>query len=122
MGHVFEDLSGEILAAAVDVHKTLGPGFIERVYENALLVALKRREISYASQQWIKILYEGVVVGLHRLDLVVDEQIVVELKAVKSLEDVHFAQLRSYLKATGKKVGLLLNFNASTLIIKRVVL
>lgn len=122
MGHVFEDLSGEILAAAVDVHKTLGPGFIESVYENALLVALKRREISYASQQWIKIFYEGVVVGLHRLDLVVDEQIVVELKAVKSLEDVHFAQLRSYLKATGKKVGLLLNFNASTLIIKRVVL
>lgn len=122
MGHVFEDLSGENLAAAVDVHKTLGPGFIESVYENALLVALKRREISYASQQWIKIFYEGVVVGLHRLDLVVDEQIVVELKAVKSLEDVHFAQLRSYLKATGKKVGLLLNFNASTLIIKRVVL
>ena len=66
--------------------------------------------------------FEDVPVGLHRLDLVVDSQIVVELKAVKAFEDLHFAQVRSYLKATGMRVGLLLNFNAPTLTIKRVVL
>ena len=65
---------------------------------------------------------EGEEVGLHRLDLVVEEQIVVELRAVKALEDIHFAQLKSYLKATGLRIGLLCNFNAPTLVIKRVVL
>jgi GxxExxY protein len=70
----------------------------------------------------VRISFEGVEVGVHVLDLVVDNQIVVELKAVKALEEIHFAQLRSYLKATGLRVGLLLNFNAPTLVVKRVVL
>ena len=70
----------------------------------------------------MRIVFEGEEVGEHRLDLVVADEIVVELKAVKALQDVHFAQLKSYLKATGLHVGLLMNFNAPTLVVKRVVL
>ena len=122
MSHEFEDLSGRILAAAVDVHKTLGPGFLESVYERALAVALQHRGILFLEQKEVQVFYESEEVGLHRLDLIVESQIVVELKAVKALEDIHFAQLKSYLKATGLHVGLLLNFNAVTLVVKRVVL
>jgi GxxExxY protein len=122
MGHEFEELSSKILNAAVEVHKTLGPGFLESIYEKALVVACTHRNIRLEEQKEIHVFFEGVDVGLHRLDLVVESDIIVELKAVKALEDVHFAQLKSYLKATGLRVGLLLNFNAPTLVVKRVVL
>ena len=122
MSHQFEELSGRILAAAVDVHKALGPGFLESIYQKAMEVALEHRGIPYDRQRDVMVYFEQVFVGLHRLDLVVENQIILELKAVKALEDIHFAQLRSYLKATGLKVGLLLNFNAPTLVTKRVVL
>lgn len=119
--HSFEALSGLVIAAAIEVHKALGPGFLESVYERAMLVALRNRGIPFLSQELVGIVFEGHEVGEHRLDLVVNNEIVVELKAVKSLEDIHFAQLRSYLKATGLKIGLLMNFNATTLVVKRVV-
>jgi GxxExxY protein len=122
MAHAFEELSSRILAAALAVHKELGPGFLESIYQKAMEVALMHRGIAFAPQKEIHIYFEEVDVGLHRLDLIVEEQIILELKAVKDLEDIHFAQLRSYLKATGLRVGLLLNFNAPTLVIKRVVL
>ena len=94
---------------------------MESIYEEALKVDLSEHDLSFETQKEIKIEYLGVDVGLHRLDLVVENQIIVELKAVKELTDVHFAQLRSYLKATGLKVGLLLNFSKPTLEIRRVV-
>ena len=122
MGHDFEALSGRILEAAVAVHKTLGPGFLESVYQKAMEVALLHRAIPFEEQKEIHIRFEDVDVGLHRLDLVVAAEIVVELKAVKALEEIHYAQVKSYLKATGSHVGLLLNFNTPTLVIKRVVL
>ena len=122
MSHEFEELSSRILAAAVDVHKALGPGFLESIYQKAMEVALEHRGISFQRQYEVMVYFEKVPVGLQRLDLVVDSQIVVELKAIKAFEDIHFAQLRSYLKATGLHVGLLLNFNAPALAIKRVVL
>ncbi len=122
MAHDFEALSGRVLGAAVDVHKSLGPGFLESIYQRAMEVALSNRAVPFERQKEIRIAFEGVEVGFHRLDLVVDAQIVVELKAVKAFEDIHYAQLKSYLKATGLKVGLLLNFNAPTVAIKRVVL
>lgn len=121
MGHEFEPLSGRILEAAVAVHKALGPGVLESAYQKAMEVALRRRDIPFESQKEIRIFFEGEEVGLHRLDLVVSKEIVVELKAVKDFEDIHYAQLKSYLKATSLRVGLLLNFNATTLAIKRVV-
>lgn len=122
MGHEFEALSGRIIEAAIDVHRQLGPGFLESIDENAMKVALRKRGIPFVSQCEVAVRFEGEEVGLHRLDLVVGDEFIVELKAIKALEDVHFAQVRSYLKATGKRVGLLLNFNAPTLIIKRIVL
>jgi GxxExxY protein len=122
MGHEFEALSGQILEAAVEVHRALGPGFLENVYENALIVAFNHRGIGFERQHEVHVSFEGQQVGLHRLDLLVEDQIVVEFKAVKALEDIHFAQLKSYLKATQLHTGLLLNFNSPTLVVKRVVL
>ena len=122
MAHEFEPLSGEIIEAARHVHKELGPGVLESIYESAMKVALRNRGIVYEAQKEVTVVFEGEEVGVHRLDLVIGGQIVVELKAIKALEDIHFAQVRSYLKATGLHVGLLMNFHAPTLVIKRVVL
>ena len=122
MGHEFEALSGQILEAAVEVHRALGPGFLESVYENAIVVAFSHRGIGFERQHEVRVSFEGQEVGLHRLDLLVEGQIVVEIKAVNALQDIHFAQLKSYLKATHLHTGLLLNFNAPTLVVKRVVL
>ena len=122
MGHQFEELSSRILAAAIDVHKALGPGFVEPIYQKAMEVALQHRGIPFQKQREIHIFFEEVDVGVQPLDLVGGEQIILELKAVKELADIHHAQLKFYLKATGLHVGLLLNFNSPKLVIKRVVL
>ena len=119
--HEFEDLSKKIIGAAIEVHKALGPGFLETIYEEALKVEFSEHGFHFDCQKKIKIEYLGVQVGTHRLDLVVENKIIVELKAVNELSDIHFAQLRSYLKATGLKVGLLLNFSKPALEVKRVV-
>jgi GxxExxY protein len=121
MAYEFEALSGKILEAAVAVHKALGPGFLESIYQRAMEVALQHRGIAFDKQNDILIFFEEEEVGTHKLDLMVGAQIVVELKAVKAFEDIHYAQLKSYLKATDLHVGLLLNFNATKLIVKRVV-
>jgi len=122
MGYEFEALSGQIIEAAIHVHKQLGPGFLESIHENAMKVALRKRNLPFESQEDVRIFYESEEVGVHRLDLVVNREIVVELKAIRALEDVHFAQVRSYLKATGLHVGLLMNLDSPTLVVKRVVL
>ena len=114
------DLTGQIIGAAIEVHKELGPGFLESLYENALCVELRRRHIPFARQVSIPVLYRGVEIGLHRLDLLVSDEIVVELKAVRRLDDIHFVTVRSYLHALGKEHGLLLNFAKTTLEVKRV--
>jgi GxxExxY protein len=121
MGLEQEELTGSVIGAAIEVHKALGPGFLELVYENALALELATRGIRFERQLTVPILYRGSEVGLHRLDLLVAGLIVVELKAVKAIEDVHFAHVRSYLRATGREHGLILNFAKSTLEIKRVI-
>ena len=121
MSYPFEPLSGRIIHAAISVHRALGPGFLESIYHSAMRVALKREGIDFENEAEVRIFYGGTEVGVHYLDLLVERQIVVELKAVRELEEVHFAQVRSYLRATGLRVGLLLNFNAPTLVSKRVV-
>ena len=115
-----EELTGRIIGAAIEVHKELGPGFLESLYENALCVEFRRRKIPFARQLSVPVLYHGVEIGLHRLDLLVFEEIVVELKAVRRLDDIHFVTVRSYLHALGKEHGLLLNFAKTTLEVKRV--
>jgi len=115
-----EQLTGEIIGAAIEVHRALGPGFLESIYENALCVELNRRAIPYCQQLEVPVRYRGADVGTHRLDLLVAEQIVVELKTVKRFDDIHFVVLRSYLRAARREHGLLLNFAHPTLDIKRV--
>jgi GxxExxY protein len=121
MGLPHEELTGSVIGAAIRVHKALGPGFLESVYENALAIELQARGIGFERQRAVPVLYHGSEVGLHRLDLLVAGLIVVELKAVKALEDIHFAVVRSYLRATGREHGLILNFAKPTLEAKRVI-
>jgi GxxExxY protein len=116
-----EELTGRIIACAIEVHKALGPGFLESVYEAALVVELKRVGFKVESQKLLPIFYREVLVGEHRLDLLVEDKIVVELKAISELENIHFAIVRSYLKAAGLEHGLLLNFATMPLTVKRVI-
>lgn len=116
-----EDLTEVIIGAAIEVHKALGPGFIESVYENALVIELERIGLSFEQQMEIPINYRGYLVGTHKLDLFVENRIVVELKTISEFHDIHFSVVRSYLKATGTKHGLLLNFAKQTLKMKRVI-
>ena len=116
-----DEITEAIIGAAIEVHRELGPGFLENIYEEALIVEFAKNDFKFERQKEIKVRYLDVEIGTHRLDLVVENEIVVELKAVKEFSDIHFAQLRSYLKATGLKVGLLLNFGKPTLEIKRIV-
>jgi GxxExxY protein len=115
-----EELSSQIIAAAITVHKELGPGFIESIYEEALAAEFDFLHLPYRRQHPVKVLYRHRSVGEHRLDFLVGGQIVVELKAVQALDNIHFAIVRSYLKATKLQAGLLFNFAAMPLTIKRV--
>ncbi len=121
MAPAYDKLSSQVIAAAIEVHKRLGPGFLENIYDQALRFELEDRGIPYESQKRIKILYGDREAGEHVLDLLVADRLVVELKAIKQLEDVHYAQVRSYLRALGLQVGLLFNFNSQPLDIRRVV-
>ena len=116
-----EELTGKIIGAAIDVHRELGPGFIESFYENALVVRLTEIGLRCQQQEEIKVYFHGVEIGLHRTDLLIESKIVVDLKAIKAFENVHFAVLRSQLRAIGYRHGLLLNFSKPTLEIKRVI-
>jgi len=108
-------LAYEIIGAAVEVHKTIGPGYNESIYEEALCIELEERGIPFMRQVKIEIGYKGRTVGEGRVDLIVGKELVIELKAVEKVLPVHKAQLLSYLKATGKRLGLLINFNTSLL-------
>ena len=114
------ELSGRVIGAAIQVHQTLGPGFLESVYEAALCIELDLLGISYERQKRVPLIYRGRPVGEHRLDLLVERMLVVELKAVKALEDIFFATIRSYMKAVAVEDGLLLNFATMPLTVKRV--
>ncbi len=117
-----EELTDKIIAAAIAVHKTLGPGFLESVYENALSIEFQSCGVPYEKQWEIPIFYNNQEIGKHRLDMFVFNRFVVELKAIKEITNEHFATVRSYLKAVGQKHGLILNFSKPTLEIKRVIL
>ena len=119
--HKFEPLSGKTIAAALAVHRTLGPGFLESIYHNAMCVALRNRSIAFETQRAVAVEFESEEVGIHKLDLLVEKRIVVELKAVKEVTDVHRNQILSYLRASRLKIGLLINFNSSPLFIRRIV-
>jgi GxxExxY protein len=112
-----------VVEAAVEVHRHLGAGYVESVYENALAVELGLRGVPFERQVAFRVEYKGREVGEGRMDLLVERCLVVELKAVEGLTDVHLAQALSYLKATGHPLGLLINFNVPVLLrgVKRIV-
>lgn len=111
-----------VIAAAYQIANTLGSGFLEKVYENALALEIRKRGQPVVQQHPIQVRYEGVVVGEFIADLLVQEEILVELKAVKALDEIHLAQCLNYLKATGLHVCLLINFGNPRVEIKRVIL
>ena len=116
-----KELTGKIIECAIKVHQELGPGFLESIYQTALPIELLKHGLEIETQKEIKIYYDGNQIGIHRLALVVNKQVIVELKAVKEFDESHLAQVLSYLKATDLRVGLLLNFAKGVLKIKRVV-
>lgn len=118
-----DGLAYAVIGAAIEVHRLLGPGFLEAVYEQALAVELRLRGIPFSRQAVVAVNYKGQLVGEGRLDLLVGNALIVELKAVDALAPIHFAQVISYLKMTGHQLGLLINFNVPILKegIKRVV-
>ena len=115
-----DNLTERIIGAAIRVHTELGPGFLESLYEEALPIELRTLRLNFERQKPVPIFYRAEPIGEHRVDLLVERSIVVELKAIVTLEKVHFAVLRSYLKALGLSQALLFNFAATRLTIKRV--
>ena len=116
------DITYAINGAIFEVNKILGPGFLEKVYENALLYELKNRGLKAESQAPITVNYKGQCVGEYFADLLVEDIVIIELKTVEKIEKIHEAQLLNYLKATGIQVGLLVNFRHPKAEIKRFVL
>jgi GxxExxY protein len=114
------ELSGRIIGCAFTVLNTLGAGFLEKVYENALALELRKVGLVAEQQRGVQVMYDDSVVGEYFTDLLVEDEIVVELKAIKALDEAHRAQCVNYLKATDLRLGLVLNFGTSRLEIKRV--
>lgn len=113
-------LTEQIIGAAIQVHRELGPGFVESVYANALEIELRLASIPFQRERLLRVVFRGQEVGRHRPDFLVADRIITELKAVKAIEDTHFVVVRSYLRAAGLEHGLLLNFAKLTLEIRRV--
>ena len=116
---MYEELTSEILKACFEVSNELGVGYIESVYENALFVALVQKGLRVERQVSLKVTFRGVIVGDFKADMIVDDKVMLELKAVESLTKVHYAQLLNYLKSTGIEVGMVVNFGTTRLQYRR---
>lgn len=111
-----DSLSYKVIGCAMEVYKTLGPGLLESVYQKALMKELELNNIYAESEVSVDIVYKGCNIGEGlRIDILVEDQLIIEIKSVEELHRVHYKQLTSYLKLTGKKVGLLINFNEADL-------
>ena len=106
------------ITGAMEVHRPLGPGFLESIYRNALLHELRLRGISAKAEMEVRVAYKDLVVGRHRVDLVVEDEVIIELKAINGIADIHMAQAISSMKATGLEVGLIINFGEDSLVWK----
>jgi GxxExxY protein len=116
----YSELTGKIIGCAMEVHKHLGNGFQEVVYQRALSIELNMNNIAHVREQEMPLKYKGFNIGTRRVDFFVDDKIMLEIKAVKELEDVHLAQAINYLEAYGMEIGLLINFGNTSLQFKRV--
>jgi len=120
---LFKDLTQAIIGAAMEVHRELGSGFLEYVYEEALCYELNLREISFERQKELNIYYKDLLIPKkYKPDLIVEDKVIVEIKATSGLTEIEEAQLLNYLKATKMRVGLLLNFGKKSLEVKRRIL
>lgn len=119
---IYKELSYKVVGCAMEVHKELGPGFLESVYEAALAVELEKQGIPFQLQKQFPVIYKGVPVKIFTADLVIDDKIIIELKAISKLGAIERAQVINYLKATGLKLGLLINFGQISLQYERLVL
>jgi len=115
------DLSHHIIGVAINIHKKLGPGFQEKIYEEALLTEFQKSGIRYEKQKVVRVDYDGITLGNQRIDLLIEGEVILEIKACREIIPIHRNQLISYLKTTNKKLGLILNFGRKKLEIKRVV-
>ena len=115
-----QDLTHKIIGTAMEVHKHMGNGFQEVVYQRALAIELQLQKIDFVREQEMPLLYKGYDVGTRRVDFFVGNKIMVEIKAIINLEDVHLAQAMNYLEAYNLEIGLLINFGAKSLQFKRV--
>ena len=118
---LFKELSYAIVGAAMEVHRVLGPGFLEVIYESALAYELTLRGIRFERQKRLPVSYKDQLLGEYIADLVIDEQIILELKAISAISQAHEAQAHHYLAATGLKLAIILNFGAESLQQKRIV-
>lgn len=117
----FDDpLSERVIECVIAVHQTLGPGFLESIYRRAMVIELRKQGLRANVEVHAEVFYDGQRIGRHRLDLIVEECLIVELKTVRALNGAHYAQVRSYLKATGLKTALLVNFAGERADIRRV--
>lgn len=114
------DLSRRVIGCALIVLNALGAGFLEKVYENALAHELRKAGLAVVQQHGVSVMYDGMVVGEYVIDLMIEQALLVELKATKALDEAHHAQCLNYLKASGMRLGLLLNFGKPRMEIKRV--
>jgi GxxExxY protein len=110
-----KEITEKIISCALEVHSTFGPGLLESVYEEALGYEFTLRKIVYERQKEINLKYKGKEIGKHRIDFFVENEVIVELKAVEAMNKIYDAQLLTYLRAMGKRVGLLINFNVERL-------
>lgn len=117
-----EDITYKINNAIFEVNRILGAGFLEKIYENALMIELREKGLKVENQVPISVIYKGNRIGEYFADILVEDQIILELKAIESLQKIHQAQILNYLKATGLKIGLLVNFTYPKAEIKRFVM
>lgn len=110
-----DSLAHQVIGAAIEVHRILGPGFLERSYQRALSIELKIREIPHTIESPIHLEYKGESIGEGRIDILVGEQLVIELKTVDAIVEIYEAQALAYLKATGHQLALIINFNTPVL-------
>jgi GxxExxY protein len=120
--YICSEITDKIINLAIKVHKELGPGFIEKFYEKALIYELGKNKIRYIAQKEVSVKYENISLGTQRIDLVIENRVIVELKVISEINEVNIAQIVSYLRASGVKVGLILNFAKNKLEIKRVIM
>ena len=119
---VDNSLTKNIIGIGIEVHKKIGPGFTEKIYQRAFEILLKNKKIQFKREKRFNIIFENKTIGWQTVDFIIEDKLIVELKALETINNLHISQTLSYLKATNNKLGLILNFGQSKLQIKRVIL